>query len=246
MVCASRFLLSRITHVTRPNIFPHLELALWIPNVSRPPGCVGVTVVGTKILARGSSCRNIYWVISGDVTRKRLVYENLATLTGLGRRGSLGVRAFSVEQEALVVKSWNSMKKDAGDIGLKFFFRIFEIAPAAKNMFSFLRDSSDLLEQNQKLKSHALSVFVMTCESAVQLRQFGKVTVKDASLKDLGAIHFKNDVADAHFEVVRQALLETIREAVPEMWSQDMKDAWEEAYDQLAAAIKSEMRPSNT
>ena len=29
------------------------------------------------------------------------------------------------------------------------------------------------------------------------------------------------------------------------MWSPDMKNAWGEAYDQLVAAIKSEMKPSS-
>ena len=28
------------------------------------------------------------------------------------------------------------------------------------------------------------------------------------------------------------------------MWSEEMKEAWKEAYDQLAAAIKEQMRPS--
>lgn len=41
------------------------------------------------------------------------------------------------------------------------------------------------------------------------------------------------------------ALLETVKEAVPEMWSEAMKNAWEEAHDQLADAIISEMKPSS-
>lgn len=44
-------------------------------------------------------------------------------------------------------------------------------------------------------------------------------------------------------QVTKFALLETIKEAVPEMWSTEMKNAWGEAYDQLAAAIKNEMNP---
>jgi hypothetical protein len=42
---------------------------------------------------------------------------------------------------------------------------------------------------------------------------------------------------------MRYALLETIREAVPYMWSQKMRNAWAESYDQLVEAIKKEMRP---
>ncbi|KAF2305876.1 hypothetical protein GH714_008539 [Hevea brasiliensis] len=128
---------------------------------------------------------------------------------------------FTEEQEALVVKSWNVMKKNAAELGLKFFLKIFEIAPSAQKLFSFLKDSNVPLHQNPKLKPHAMSVFIMTCESAVQLRKAGKVTV------------------------TKFALLETIKEAVPELWSPEMKIAWGEAYDQLVAAIKTEMKPSS-
>lgn len=41
--------------------------------------------------------------------------------------GGFRLRAFSEEQEALVVKSWNAMKKDAGELGLKFFLRLFTL-----------------------------------------------------------------------------------------------------------------------
>ncbi|KAB2036106.1 hypothetical protein Goshw_027241 [Gossypium schwendimanii] len=151
-------------------------------------------------------------------------------------------KVFTEEQEALVVKSWTVMKKNAAELGLKFFLKIFEIAPSAKKLFSFLRDSNVPLEQNTKLKPHAMSVFVMTCESAVQLRKAGKVTVRESNLKKLGATHFKYGVVDEHFEVTKFALLETIKEAVPDMWSDEMKNAWGEAYDRLVAAIKIEMK----
>ncbi|XP_054786856.1 non-symbiotic hemoglobin-like [Prosopis cineraria] len=158
---------------------------------------------------------------------------------------SEGSICFTQEQEALVVKSWEVMKKNSAELGLKLFLKIFEIAPSAQKLFSFLRDSKVPLEQNPKLKPHAMNVFVMTCESAVQLRKAGKVTVRDSTLKRLGALHFKTGVVNEHFEVTKFALVETIKEAVPEMWSPDMKNAWGVAYDHLVAAIKAEMKPSS-
>ncbi|VFQ67876.1 unnamed protein product [Cuscuta campestris] len=156
--------------------------------------------------------------------------------------------SFTEEQEALVLKSWGLMKKDAGDLGLKLFLRIFEIAPSVKKLFSFLSggggDAGEVpLSQNPKLKAHAKTVFVMTCQAAVELRKAGKAVGRgESSLKKLGATHFKYGITDAHFEVTRYALLETIKEAVPEeMWNEEMKDAWGVAYDHLVAAIKSEM-----
>ncbi|XVF68186.1 hypothetical protein PTKIN_Ptkin10aG0184200 [Pterospermum kingtungense] len=182
------------------------------------------------------------WVKRNGSWRDLVCRSTPKPIRSVKRVGEFKVRAFTEEQEALVVKSWNSMKKNAGELGLKFFLRIFEIAPSATKLFSFLRDLDIPLEQNPKLKPHAMTVFVMTCESAIQLRKAGKVTVKESNLKDLGATHFKYGVADEHFEVTKYALLETIKEAVPEMWSPEMRNAWGEAYDQLAAAIKSEMK----
>ncbi|KAK3147931.1 hypothetical protein QOZ80_3BG0288540 [Eleusine coracana subsp. coracana] len=159
--------------------------------------------------------------------------------------GNSAMVSFSEEQEALVLKSWAIMKKDSANHALRFFLKIFEIAPSAKQMFSFLRDSNVPLEKNPKLKTHAMSVFLMTCEAAAQLRKAGKITVRETTLKRLGASHLKYGVADAHFEVVRFALLETIKEAVPaDMWSPEMNNAWAEAYNQLFAAIKMEMKPA--
>uniref|UniRef100_A0A0E0GJC0 Globin domain-containing protein n=1 Tax=Oryza nivara TaxID=4536 RepID=A0A0E0GJC0_ORYNI len=158
---------------------------------------------------------------------------------------SRGAVRFTEEQEALVLKSWAIMKNDSAHIGHRFFLKIFEVAPSARQLFSFLRNSDVPLEKNPKLKIHAMAVFVMTCEAAAQLRKTGRVTVRDTTIKRLGSTHFKNGVSDVHFEVAKFALLETIKEAVPaSMWSPAMKGAWGEAYDHLVAAIKQGMKPA--
>ncbi|XP_059651160.1 hemoglobin-2 [Cornus florida] len=207
----------------------------------------GTSVSASADFSRTAVMRFLYhrsselsWVMR-DGSGCRLACRTQRIVTRKNRR--VEVKAFTEEQEALVVKSWSSMKKNAGELGLKFFLRIFEIAPSAKNLFTFLRDSDVPPEQNPKLKPHAMTVFVMTCETAVQLRKAGKVNVKESTLKDLGSSHLKYGVVDEHYEVTKYALLETIKEAVPEMWCPEMKLAWGEAYDQLAAAIKKEMKP---
>ncbi|XP_078178643.1 anaerobic nitrite reductase GLB1-like [Carex rostrata] len=91
--------------------------------------------------------------------------------------------SFTKEQEQLVLRSWNEMKKDSASIALKFFLRIFEIAPSAKEMFSFLRDSDVPLEKNPKLKAHAITVFNTTCETAIQLHEVGAVTLRETTIK---------------------------------------------------------------
>ncbi|KAH9768750.1 non-symbiotic hemoglobin 2 [Citrus sinensis] len=147
---------------------------------------------------------------------------------------------FTEKQEALVKESWEILKEISQKIAC-VSSPLLEIAPAAKGMFSFLRDSDGIPQNNPKLKAHAVKVFKMTCESAIQLREKGKVTVADTTLKYLGSVHLKNGVLDPHFEVVKEALLRAIKEAVGEKW-RDMNCTWVEAYDQLAAAIKAEMK----
>ncbi|XP_020678324.1 non-symbiotic hemoglobin-like [Dendrobium catenatum] len=136
-----------------------------------------------------------------------------------------------------MLKSWNTMKKDIATLGLKFLLRMFEIAPLAAKLFSFMRDSQIPLEKNPKLKVHAISVFIMTCEEAAKLRTTGKVTMRETTMKKIGLKRVVYGVFDEHFEVLHFALLEMIKEYVPHMWSIEMKNAWIVAYNHLVVAI---------
>ncbi|CAL1358638.1 unnamed protein product [Linum trigynum] len=155
-----------------------------------------------------------------------------------------GFPAERQEDQALAMKeSWEVVAKDIPRYSFLFFTTVLEIAPAAKQMFPFLRDSEVTPQNNPKLKAHAVKVFKMTCESAVRVWEKGEVVVKDMTLKYLGSLHRKNGVTDPHFQVLREALLRTLKEAIgDEKWSQELEAAWGEAYDQLAAAIRVEMK----
>ncbi|CAA2961956.1 non-symbiotic hemoglobin 2-like [Olea europaea var. sylvestris] len=149
---------------------------------------------------------------------------------------------FSEKQESLVKESWEVMKQNVPELSLRFFTLILEIAPAAKNMFSFLQNTDEIPQNNPKFKAHAVKVFKMTCESAIQLREREKVVVADTTLKWLGAIHLQKGVINPHFEVVKEALLRTVKEAMGDKWSEEMNGAWAQAYDLLAIAIQDEMK----
>nr|CAB91629.1 hemoglobin [Cichorium intybus x Cichorium endivia] len=153
--------------------------------------------------------------------------------------------SFSEEQEALVKEAWEIMKEDIPALSLYFFTQVLEIAPAAKGLFSFLKDAEEIPQDNPKLKSHAVKVFKMTCE-AIQLREKGEVVVSGSTLKYLGSVHLQKGVIDAHFAVVKEGVLRTVEKGVGEKWSEEMKGAWSEAYDQLAAAIITEMKKEAT
>nr|P14962.1 RecName: Full=Leghemoglobin-3; AltName: Full=Leghemoglobin III [Medicago sativa]CAA68328.1 unnamed protein product [Medicago sativa] len=143
---------------------------------------------------------------------------------------------FTDKQEALVNSSWESFKQNPGNSVL-FYTIILEKAPAAKGMFSFLKDSAGV-QDSPKLQSHAEKVFGMVRDSAAQLRATGGVVLGDATL---GAIHIQKGVVDPHFAVVKEALLKTIKEVSGDKWSEELNTAWEVAYDALATAIKKAM-----
>ncbi|XP_014511893.1 leghemoglobin-1-like [Vigna radiata var. radiata] len=71
-------------------------------------------------------------------------------------------------------------------------------------------------------------------DSAAQLKASGAV-VADAAL---GAVHSQKAVNNAKFRVVKEALVETLKEAVGAKWSYELSRAVEVAYDELATAIK--------
>nr|QAX32727.1 leghemoglobin [Oxytropis lambertii] len=105
-------------------------------------------------------------------------------------------------------------------------------------MFSFLKDSAGVPQNDPKLQAHAEKVFGLVRDSAAQLRAKGEVVLTDATL---GGVHIQKGVADPHFVVVKEALLQTIKEVVGNTWSDELSTAWEVAYDELASAIKKAM-----
>nr|QAX32710.1 leghemoglobin [Glycyrrhiza uralensis] len=149
--------------------------------------------------------------------------------------------AFTEKQEALVSSSFEAFKQNIPHLSILFYTSILEKAPAAKGLFSFLKDSDGVPHDNPKLKAHAEKVFELTRDSAAQLRTKGEVVLPDAISKHLGSVHVQKGVTDPQFAVVKDALLKTIKEAVGDKWSEELSTAWEIAYDELAAVIKKAM-----
>ncbi|KAH0460977.1 hypothetical protein IEQ34_008552 [Dendrobium chrysotoxum] len=139
---------------------------------------------------------------------------------------SILVSGSDSEEEAHVLKLWNAMKKDVATLGLKFFLRIFEIAPSAAKLFSF-RDthkfhlrrtpSSNLLTPPNYLPHscivHDHYCFIKIIVAITDIITW-KVIVTETTLKKIGNRHVKYGVLDEHFEVTRFTLLETINHAI--------------------------------
>ncbi|KAK2375267.1 leghemoglobin [Trifolium repens] len=143
---------------------------------------------------------------------------------------------YTEKQEALVNGSWESFKQNLSVYSVLFYTIILDKLPAAKDMFSFLKDSVGV-HDSPELQIHAEKVFEMVRDSAFQLRTKGEVVL---GYTTLCSIHIQKGVVDPHFEVVKEALLKTIKQASGDKWSEELNTAWEVAYDALATAIKKE------
>lgn len=196
---------------------------------------------------RKSGCyRNLRWAGSEGMGAFRFSAQNApyAKMVATRKDPHTGLHvqaAFTSTQEALVKDTWAILKKDAAHHGLALFLTVFEISPAAKKLFPFLRDSNVPLDKNPKLKAHALQVFVIICEAATSLSKQGEVLTPGSTLKDMAHKHVISGVVDEHYDVVRYSLLKTVEAGLPaEVWNDEVKNAWGDAYDELVLAIKAQ------
>ncbi|KAK9108765.1 hypothetical protein Sjap_016825 [Stephania japonica] len=82
--------------------------------------------IGSPICGHQRSALKLSWVKRDDGSLNSLVSKTAPKLISTSvseKTGGLRVKAFTEEQEALVVKSWSVMKKNSGDLGMKFFLK---------------------------------------------------------------------------------------------------------------------------
>jgi len=144
-------------------------------------------------------------------------------------------------RQQLVLNTWPLLKTNAAENGFKMFQTMFDIVPTVKDLFSFLRNSNLPLDHHPRFKQHALLVFNMVGDTAVEQVEKGSLDEMRPIMLELARTHIGNGVVDAHFDLMKFALLRTIEEALPDLWSLELNMAWTEAFEEVAEAIKREM-----
>ena len=124
------------------------------------------------------------------------------------------------------------------------FRRIFELNADATGMFQFAEGygaGDEEMYKNEAFIKHATGV-VATVTAAVELLKAGDMDKLVAVLKDLGARHAKLNLAQAHFDLVGQSLLDTLEKALGAGFSPNVKAAWVGVYgvitEQMMAGAK--------
>lgn len=138
---------------------------------------------------------------------------------------------------AVVQGTWGEIKQGLGAnapeaAGILLFRHIFRIAPQALALFPF-KDCAggnvcDELFEDATLRKHAANV-VMTVDKAVgSLKKLDKLI---PVLVNLGKKHVGYGVEPAHYDVVGEALLATLSDALGDGYTTEVHEAWAAVYD---------------
>jgi len=173
-----------------------------------------------------------------------------ASKRGFTRKGSkehllqleeTGTKVSSVE------RSWYLISDRIGDVGLKFFLRMFDEHPDLIRLFPFSEDS--VHPQTGKLVLNARTEAHVRAHATAVMRVVGTCVAGLTSIEDLiprlrhvGETHKTVGVQSLHYDILYRSLVRAIREEVgPQNWDEETEDAWEEAYRSITDLIK---RPS--
>uniref|UniRef100_A0A7S3QJH8 Globin domain-containing protein n=2 Tax=Chaetoceros debilis TaxID=122233 RepID=A0A7S3QJH8_9STRA len=140
-----------------------------------------------------------------------------------------------------VIESWKlitaipNYEEVAGEL---LFKNIFTIAPEAYGLFSFSKDydiMSNELFASQKFKKHAAGV-IGTVNVAVGMLGPDLSPLADI-LKGLGRKHKVYGVLEAHYDIVGQALIQTLSDAMADAFSDEVKAAWGEVWGVISSTM---------
>ena len=119
-------------------------------------------------------------------------------------------------QVELLESSFEKIKPQANEFVASFYDNLFTANPEAKPLFA----TTDMAGQRKKL----LGSLVLVVEN---LR---KPEVLSDALKGLGARHVKYGALPEHYPLVGGALLTTFEQYLKEDWTEEVKQAWVDAY----------------
>jgi hemoglobin-like flavoprotein len=103
-----------------------------------------------------------------------------------------------------------------------FYCRLFELDPSLRLMFR-----SDMTEQKQKLMV-AIALVVTNLEKMDNLLP---------AVRELGQRHKSYGVRNRHYDVVGAALMWTLEIGMGSSWTNELAEAWKDAYGRVANAM---------
>jgi hemoglobin-like flavoprotein len=123
------------------------------------------------------------------------------------------------EQIKLVQQSFARVAPISDQAAVMFYDRLFEIAPAVKDMFP-----SDMREQRRKLMATL----------AIVVNGLSNLEMILPAASALATRHVAYGAKAEHYPVVGDALLWTLEKGLGAEWTADVADAWRAAYATLS------------
>jgi hemoglobin-like flavoprotein len=129
----------------------------------------------------------------------------------------------NAHQRDLVKSTFEQMRPIPKSAGVLFYGRLFELDPTLRPLFG--RD----LENQASMFVTALNLAVLG------LVEQGFVP---PSVRELGVRHERYGVEEPSYETFGEALLWTVGQLLGERFTPEVREAWSDAYETLAAAMK--------
>jgi hemoglobin-like flavoprotein len=130
----------------------------------------------------------------------------------------------NAERKQLVLSSWEAIARNHDRAAIAFYDRLFEIDPRARTMFA----RTDMVTQRGKFLD-MLGEIVRNLDTPKELIP---------SVSALGRRHAEYGVRDLDYDRVREALFGALGAEVGDTFTDDLREAWEEAYALTAGLMK--------
>ncbi len=126
------------------------------------------------------------------------------------------------EQVAMVQSSFARLGSQATDLSVRFYRRLFEVAPSFRSLFS-----EDPADQEALFLS----------ELAMLVASISRFDAFIARTRRLGASHAAYGITYVHYETVGVVLLEALAETLGAGFTDELRSAWRSAYDLMAETM---------
>ncbi len=127
------------------------------------------------------------------------------------------------EQEfSLVQSSYQKVRPTASTVGELFYTKLFELDPSLRPLFK-----GDIKQQGDKLMQ-MISIAVDGLDNIEDLLP---------AVKALGERHYAYGVLPKHYESVGVALMWTLEKGLGELFTEDVREAWEATYEVLSGVM---------
>ena len=130
----------------------------------------------------------------------------------------------NAERKRLVLESWDSVSREHDRIVSAFYDRLFEIDPVARLLFS----KTNMVSQRAKFID-MLSEIVRNLDLPGDLIP---------AISALGRRHVDYGVREIDYDRVREALFSALETTLGDSFTDELRDAWEEAYALTAGVMK--------